>query len=54
MSLQQADEACGILRTLALDWRELVAGSEGFLTGKERRGLHRHQVVWGDMVRIIL
>jgi len=47
---QQVAEAGAILQELALDWRELVAGSEGFLTGEGRRGLWRHEVVWGDMV----
>lgn len=26
-----------------------MAGSEGFLTGSDRRGLYRQSVVWGDM-----
>jgi len=30
------------------DWRNLVAGSEGYLTEKERAGLHRQAVVWGE------
>jgi hypothetical protein len=38
-----------MLEELATDWRELVAGSEGFLTGEGRRGLWRHEVCWGDM-----
>lgn len=40
--------AAEVCNELALDWRELVAGSEGYLTGKGRRGLYRHQVVWGE------
>lgn len=47
----QVEEAGLILKEIARDWRELVAGSEGFLTGRTRRGLHRHKVVWGEMVR---
>jgi len=46
----QVEEAGLISKELARDWRELVAGSEGFLTDRTRRGLHRHNVVWGDMV----
>ncbi|KAI9724878.1 MAG: hypothetical protein M1812_000154 [Candelaria pacifica] len=46
----QNKEAGEISAQLARDWRELVAGSEGFLTGKRRRGLYRHEVVWGEMV----
>ncbi|KAK2738755.1 hypothetical protein FQN57_006922 [Myotisia sp. PD_48] len=38
-----------ILEEVAQDWRELIAGSEGFLTGPLRRGLFRHNVVWGEM-----
>jgi len=44
----QNAQAGVILREIARDWRELVAGSEGFLTGPRRRGTFRHQVVWGD------
>lgn len=47
---QQVQESAAILRDLAVDWRELVASREGFLTGEGRRGLHRHGVAWGDMV----
>lgn len=46
----QVDEAGAILRVLAREWRELLAGSEGFLVGKRRAGLEGHQVTWGDMV----
>lgn len=51
MKPAQVEEAGLILKEIARDWRELVAGSEGFLTGKTRRGLHRQNVVWGEMVR---
>ena len=44
----QIDEAGSILRILARDWRELLAGTEGFLVGSA--GLEGHNVVWGDMV----
>ncbi|OAA56528.1 hypothetical protein SPI_07535 [Niveomyces insectorum RCEF 264] len=40
--------AAGVLRALATEWRELTAGSEGFLTGG-RRGLEGQQVAWGAM-----
>ena len=46
----QVDEAASILRTVVQEWRELVAGSEGFLVRKGRSGLERHNVVWGEMV----
>lgn len=47
----QIDDAGKILQQLARDWRELLAGSEGFLTDEKRRSLYRHNVVWGEMVR---
>ncbi|RYP50050.1 hypothetical protein DL768_004336 [Monosporascus sp. mg162] len=43
----QVARAAGVLRALATEWRALVAGSEGFLTGG-RRGLEGQQVVWGE------
>lgn len=48
---EQTQAAGRMLEELARDWRELVAGSEGFLTEKSRRGLYRQDVVWGEMVR---
>ena len=45
----QIVEAGRILDEIARDWRELVAGSEGFLTDRTRRGLFRQEVVWGEM-----
>jgi hypothetical protein len=45
----QAVEAGTLSRELALHWRELTAGSEGFLTAEGRRGLWRREVVWGEM-----
>ena len=38
---------------MCLTGRELVAGSEGFLTGRQWRGLYRQEVVWGEMVSIL-
>jgi hypothetical protein len=49
---EQTAEAGSILQEISSEWRELVAGSEGFLTGKSYRGLYRHEVVWGEMVRL--
>ncbi|BDD61223.1 hypothetical protein MAP00_006288 [Monascus purpureus] len=46
----QVREAGEILRQLAWNWRELVAGSEGYLTDVKRRASFRHNVVWGEMV----
>ncbi|OQD74526.1 hypothetical protein PENDEC_c010G05517 [Penicillium decumbens] len=45
----QVEEAGKILQQLARDWREVIAGSEGFLTDEKRRSLYRHNVVWGEM-----
>ncbi|KAF2260964.1 hypothetical protein CC78DRAFT_536000 [Lojkania enalia] len=49
LKAEQTKEAGSILQEIALDWRGLVAGSEGFLTEKNRRGLYRQEVVWGEM-----
>lgn len=49
---EQTNEAGKILSEINNDWRDLVAGSEGFLTAKEYRGLYRHAVVWGEMVSL--
>ena len=46
---EQTLQAGGILSEVSRDWRELVAGSEGFLTGPDRRGFYRQEVVWGEM-----
>ena len=48
------DEAGNILKVVAREWRELVAGSEGFLTGRGRAGTEGREVVWGDMVSGLL
>lgn len=49
MKPEQVTRAGAVLETVARDWRELVAGSEGFLTSENRRGFYRHAVVWGEM-----
>lgn len=45
----QVEDAGSVLRELARDWRDLVAGSEGYLTSSHRLGLFRQAVVWGEM-----
>lgn len=50
LTQDQVDEAGNILRIVARDWKELVAGSEGYLTGKRRAGFEGREVVWGEMV----
>ena len=54
LKAHQIEEASSVLRIVATDWRELLVGSEGFLVGKGRAGLEKHQVVWGEMVRLHL
>ncbi|KAH0382615.1 hypothetical protein KCU92_g6101, partial [Aureobasidium melanogenum] len=49
MKPEQVARAGAVLETVARDWRELVAGSEGFLTSENRRGFYRHEIVWGEM-----
>ncbi|KAJ6171180.1 hypothetical protein N7470_000247 [Penicillium chermesinum] len=45
---EQVEEGGKIMQLLARNWRELLAGSEGFLTDEKRRSLFRHNVVWGE------
>jgi hypothetical protein len=47
-SEEQVQEAGKIAEELACNWRELVAGSEGFLTAEGRRGLFRRPIEWGE------
>lgn len=47
---EQTMEAGAISKEIAQNWRELVAGSEGFLTGMGRAGFEGREVVWGEMV----
>ena len=54
LNAQQIEKAGRVAKTLAIEWRELVAGSEGFLIGRSRRGLYRQEVVWGEMVGVFL
>jgi hypothetical protein len=49
MSTAQVQRAGKICNILGKEWRELVAGSEGFLTDQRHAGLLRHNVVWGEM-----
>ncbi|KAF2773811.1 hypothetical protein EJ03DRAFT_340691 [Teratosphaeria nubilosa] len=46
---QQVSEASAVIQEISRDWRELSAGSEGFLTGPDRRGLYKQEIVWGEM-----
>ncbi|KAK4100164.1 hypothetical protein N658DRAFT_497625 [Parathielavia hyrcaniae] len=45
---QQISLAAEVLRALATEWKGLLAGSDGFLTGG-RRGLDGQQIAWGEM-----
>ncbi|KAK3326221.1 thioesterase-like superfamily-domain-containing protein [Apodospora peruviana] len=45
---RQVSQAADVLRAIAIEWKELLAGSEGFLTGG-RRGLDGQKVAWGEM-----
>lgn len=50
LNQDQIDEAGNIMRIVARDWRNLIAGSEGYLTGRGRAGIEGRAVVWGEMV----
>jgi hypothetical protein len=45
---QQVSQAAAVLRTIATEWKALLAESEGFLTGG-RRGLDAREIAWGEM-----
>ncbi|KAI1799981.1 thioesterase-like superfamily-domain-containing protein [Daldinia bambusicola] len=45
---EQAQFAAALLHSLTTEWRELLAGSNGYLTGGGR-GLEKQRVVWGEM-----
>ncbi|EKD21092.1 hypothetical protein MBM_00205 [Drepanopeziza brunnea f. sp. 'multigermtubi' MB_m1] len=52
MSPQQTRRAATVLKAVGGEWRDLVAGREGFLVGRKRAGLLRQGVVWGEMDRM--
>lgn len=49
MGMGETQTAAVVLKALGEEWRELVAGQEGFLTDEKRAGLRRQKVVWGEM-----
>ena len=49
LSKPQTDVAGSIMKEVAYAWRDLLAGSEGFLTGPERAGFEGREVAWGEM-----
>lgn len=49
LSNHQVNEVGEIMAVVANHWKELIAGSEGFLTGEGRAGLESREVVWGEM-----
>ncbi|KAI9729010.1 MAG: hypothetical protein M1828_000095 [Chrysothrix sp. TS-e1954] len=48
---EQTRVLCGIAGEVGRDWRDLVAGAEGFLTETRRRGLFRRGVEWGEQCK---
>jgi hypothetical protein len=50
---EQTRKAGSVLKVLGSEWRDLVAGREGFLVERKRAGLLRHKVVWGEMDRMV-
>ena len=49
LNKEQIAETGTLVRTLAKEWRVLLAGPEGFLTYPKRAGLLRHPIVWGEL-----
>lgn len=50
---EQVSRAAEVLKVIAWDWKDLVAGSEGFLTSKDKAGLIGHRVSWGEMDSLV-
>jgi hypothetical protein len=50
VSLKTAPSTAEILKRLCSEWRDLIAGTEGYLTAQDRRGISGRAVEWGDMV----
>ncbi|KFY49377.1 hypothetical protein V495_00619 [Pseudogymnoascus sp. VKM F-4514 (FW-929)] len=48
MNAEQVQRASKICKILGEDWKELLAGSEGYLTNDKRAGLLGHRVSWGE------
>lgn len=48
MAPDLVEQAGQILYGISQEWRDLVAGSDGYLTDPRRAGLHRHGIVWGE------
>ena len=49
MDKEQTREMAAVCKILGEEWRDLVAGREGFLVDKKRAGFLRQKVVWGEM-----
>lgn len=49
MNAEQVQQAGKICKLLGEEWKELLAGSEGFLTDEKRAGLLGHRVSWGEL-----
>lgn len=49
---RQVEESKCVLSQLNDRWVELLAGSEGFLSGPQWAGLSKEAVRWGDMVSL--
>ncbi len=49
MDEEQAARTAAVCRVLGEEWRDLVAGREGFLVDRKSAGLLRQGVVWGEM-----
>lgn len=48
LNQEQKLEAGAILQKIAKEWRELIAGSQGYLTTPNHRGLYRYPIAWGE------
>jgi hypothetical protein len=46
----QVPRVAQVVKRISDDWRDLLVGTEGFLTKESRRGLSGRGVEWGEMV----
>ncbi|KAF7562883.1 hypothetical protein G7046_g1247 [Stylonectria norvegica] len=51
---EQGKKAKELSDYVQANWLELLVGRDGFLTGKQWRGLDKHSVAWGDMANRIV
>jgi hypothetical protein len=52
IAIKSAPAVAQIMKVLSSDWRDLVAGVDGFLTKSERLHTSSKEIEWGHLVSI--